>query len=69
MADWYQRRDELEYGMVFTSCWGTVKLQDRVEGDGSQWNALSWTNGGWANEGATVEPGDLEDKIADPEAA
>lgn len=69
MANWYDRRDELEVGMVFTSCWGTVKLQDRTAGDGSLWDALSWNGRYWANDGTTVEPGDLEDLISDPEAA
>lgn len=60
--DWYERRHELEPGMVFKSCFGIVQLDQRTEGDGTQWDVLTWNAyaGCFSAEGCTVEPGDLE---------
>lgn len=66
--DWYTRQDELEAGMVFTSCWGTVKLDRRVPGDGTQWYALSLSaDGRWVHDDIEVEPGELEDRLVELE--
>ncbi len=47
--DWYERRNELEQGMVFSSCWGIVKLERMVPGDGTQWFASRQSESGkWA---------------------
>lgn len=62
--DWYARRDELEPGMVFNSCWGVVKLDRRVPGDGTKWYAADWWNG-WAYQDTTIEPGDLAERLPD----
>lgn len=73
--DWYERRNELEPGMVFRSCWGIVKLDDRVPGDATQWRVQSWyaghpsipgyEKGGWFCDDATIEPGDLTERLPD----
>lgn len=68
--DWYERRNELEPGQFFkTSDGSIVQLERRVPGDGTKWYVQSWSSGGWLCEDATIEPGDLEDKIEDPEQA
>lgn len=58
--DWYERRDELREDMVFRSCFGTVKLDRRVAGDGTKWFVASWSSGSWCYDDGTCEPGDLE---------
>lgn len=69
--DWYARQDELDPGMVFDSCWGIVKLDRRVPGDGTRWYAASWSpsslhpNGSWSYDDTTVEPGDLTNRLPD----
>lgn len=68
--DWYERRNELECGQVFkTFDDRTVQLDRPVPGDGTKWYVLSWFRGGWSCEDDTIEPGDLEDMIEDPEKA
>lgn len=73
--DWYERRSELEPGMVFSSDYGIVKLDQRVEGDATQWVVLSWyagrpevkgyEQGHWSADDATIEPGDLIYRMPD----
>ena len=67
--DWYERRDELKPGMVFRSCWGVVKLDRRVPGDGTQWYVANRSGGSWSYEDGTIEPGDLDERLADLETA
>lgn len=68
--NWYERRHELESGMVFDSCFGVVKLDRQVPGDGTQWYVADWREayhhpqrglvlGGWCHQDSTIEPGDL----------
>jgi hypothetical protein len=70
-TDWYERRDELEPGMVFQSCYGVVRLDRRVPGDASQWYVADWVpstlhpNGSWAYYDSTIEPGDLTGRLPD----
>jgi hypothetical protein len=63
--DWYDRRDELEPGMVFTSCYGLVRLDHRVPGDGTDWIALTSYDEGksWVADESRIHPGDLIEKI------
>lgn len=60
--DWYERRDELEPGMVFRSHYGIVKLDHRKPGDGTKWVVAEWSNG-WAYYESTIEPSDLIDRL------
>lgn len=65
--DWYERRDELDAGDVFTlQGGGIVKLDYRVPGDGTQWYVADWSGGSWAYWDSKIEPGDLADRCADP---
>ena len=72
--DWYERRHELEPGMVFIDFQGcAVKLDRDVPGDGTRWYVANWLNG-WAYYDAQIEPGDLTgepipDELAAIEAA
>lgn len=64
--DWYERRDELEEGMIFRCADGDlVKLDRRVPGDGTRWYVADWS-GYWRYEDGTIEPGDLVEEINDP---
>lgn len=74
--DWYERQNELEPDMVFNSCWGVVRLDHRVPGDGSKWRVASWNAGyadkagkivarGWCYDEGTIEPGDLTERLPD----
>lgn len=74
--DWYEHRHELEPGMVFSSCYGLVKLDRGVPGDGTKWYVADWRVGyiskrcgnapsGWSYEDSTIEPGDLIERLAD----
>lgn len=75
MNDWYERRDELEAEMIFDSCWGFVKLDRSVPGDGTKWYVASWLKGytqgktvvadHWSYEDSTIEPGDLTTRMPD----
>ena len=61
---WYKHRDELRSGMVFrTRCWGTVKLDRPVPGDGTQWYVANLFDNlyyiSWCYGDNRVEPGDL----------
>jgi hypothetical protein len=74
-VDWYERRRELEPGQVFRSCYGIVKLDRGVPGDGTRWYVESWLKGyalgetvvpdHWSCEDATIEPGDLIERLPD----
>jgi hypothetical protein len=59
--DWYERRHELDPGMVFQAIGGVVQLHSRVPGDGTRWSVLDWDARGkcWLSYGNEVEPGDL----------
>jgi len=64
---WYDRRDELREGMVFTTHAGElVKLDRRVPGDGTQWYVADWSQTSWAYYDATLEPGELFQQVEDP---
>ena len=69
--DWYDRRNELQPGMVFNSCWGIVQLDQGIPGDGTKWYVLDGRNSyntgkwGWYSEDSTVEPGDLIERLPD----
>jgi hypothetical protein len=64
MADWYERRSELNPGQMFTTQDGcVVKLDRQVPGDGTKWYVADW-NRGWSYEDSTIEPGDLDERIA-----
>lgn len=41
-----------------------VKLDRRVPGDGTQWYVADWWNG-WSYQDATIEPGDLVERLSD----
>lgn len=63
MTDWYERRHELEPGLIFRTKEGSVVMLDRcVPGDGTKWYVADWWNG-WSYMDATIEPGDLKDLI------
>ena len=67
--DWYERRDELESGMVFRTCeGGLVKLDRPVEGDATQWHVADLWGKSWAWMDSIVEPADLVEKVEDPTA-
>lgn len=73
--DWYEHRDELEPGMVFTSCFGIVKLDHRVPGDGTDWVVETWyrghpgvpgyEHGHWSSDESSIHPSDLEVRLPD----
>lgn len=75
--DWYERRDELEEGQVFRTCYDSiVRLDRRVAGDGTRWFVADWRDGyttaqygtvpgGWSYEDSQIEPGDLAEKLPD----
>ena len=64
---WYDHRDELEQGMVFTSYYGIVKLDRSVPGDGTKWYVADFDarHGDWAYYDSTIEPGDLKTRLPD----
>lgn len=65
MSDWYERRDELESGQVFTDYEGDrVMLDRRVPGDGTQWYVATWWGDSWSYMDTIIEPGDLREKLA-----
>lgn len=72
-ADWYERRDELDPGMVFNSCYGVVKLDHRKPGDGTNWVVQTWypavpgyrERGGWCHDEDSIHPGDLIERLPD----
>lgn len=67
MKDWYDRRHELEPGMVFRDCQGDlVKLDRQVPGDATKWYVADWSHGSWGHYDGTVEPGDLVERADDP---
>lgn len=66
--DWYDLRGHLRADMTFRTTSGdVVMLIRRVEGDGTQWEVSDWSRGGWCHEGSTIEPGELYERITDPE--
>lgn len=66
--DWYDRRSELRVGDVFTMYDGDlVRLYGRVEGDGTQWHVEDWSHGSWGYWESIIEPGDLVDRVPDPQ--
>lgn len=65
--DFYELRRELEPGMVFVDVDGDlVKLEQRVEGDGSKWIVSVWWGNSWSYEENMIEPGDLRRRARDP---
>ena len=67
MADWYERRDELDPEMVFKTHEGQiVKLDHRVPGDATQWRVATWYGDHWSYDETMIEPGDLADRVAHP---
>ncbi len=70
--DWYDRRHELNEGMVFKTADGIVQLDRTVEGDATKWTVLDWNpvTKYFAAEGSEIEPGDLiGEPIADTQSA
>jgi hypothetical protein len=75
MTDWYERRDELDPGMVFNSCYGIVKLDHRKPGDGTDWVVQTWypgrsdipgyERGFWCHDEDSIHPGDLTERLPD----
>lgn len=66
--DWYEHRHELRPDQVFRCQDGhIVKLDRSVPGDGTKWYVADWHNG-WAYYDSTIEPGDLDERISDPES-
>lgn len=73
--DWYERSDDLQSRMIFDSCYGIVRLDRRVPGDGTDWYADVWIDGrpgvpGYENghfscEDARIHPADLIERLAD----
>jgi hypothetical protein len=75
--DWYERRDELQSGMVFTTHQGgVVKLDRGVAGDATKWFVIDWVKGyssptwgvvvdHWSHADGTIEPGDLNERLPD----
>jgi hypothetical protein len=68
-TDWYERRHELEPGMVFrTQDDSLVQLDRGVPGDATRWYVLNGDgNGRWSCYDDTIEPGDLKELIAEDE--
>lgn len=63
-VDWYERRNELEEGQVFSTVDGSiVKLDRRVPGDGTRWYVADQWGESWAYMDSTIEPGDLVDQM------
>ena len=60
--DWYDRRHELECGMVFRTSEGVVMLDRTVPGDGTKWYVADWHDG-WSYYDSTIEPGDLTERL------
>lgn len=73
--DWYERRNELEPEQVFRSCYGIVKLDHRMPGDGTDWVVQTWyagrpgvpgyERGHWSYDEASIHPGDLTERLPD----
>lgn len=62
--DWYENRDQLRPDQIFTTREGDkVKLDSRVEGDGTRWYVAAWFNERWLYDGNTIEPGDLIEQV------
>jgi len=62
--DWYERRNELEPGQVFTTYEGRqVKLDRRVPGDGTDWYVLSRYGDKWIDDDNRIHPGDLVSRV------
>ena len=65
MADWYERKDELEPYQVFATNDGSVvRLDHRRPGDGTQWVVQDYYNGGWVYDESVIEPGDLNVRLS-----
>jgi hypothetical protein len=76
-VDWYERRNELQEGMVFSSHYGIVKLDHRKPGDGTDWVVADWCagrpdmpgtiyeRGSWAYYEDSIHPGDLIERLPD----
>lgn len=64
MADWYERRDELEAGQVFKTREGQIVKLDRPGWDEPRWVVADWWNG-WAYMGDTIHPGALVERLPD----
>ena len=66
--DWYENRHKLECNQVFRLYDDSlVKLDSRVEGDGTQWQVADWYGDHWSHEGSIIEPGDLRgEPLPDP---
>ena len=67
-VDWYERRDQLEPGMVFKLEDDTyVRLDRRIPGDGTDWYCDVWiesdTGGHWSGEDYRIHPGDLIERL------
>lgn len=57
---WYTHRQDLEPGQVFLCADGSVvRLDCRVEGDGTKWSVDDWDSGSWFFCGTEIEPGEL----------
>lgn len=75
--DWYERSHELDPGMVFESCYGIVRLDHRVPGDGTDWSCDVWYEGRpdvpgyetgyWSADECRIHPGDLIERLQDME--
>lgn len=70
MADDANDAQELEPGMIFRTGAGAgdvVRLDRRVPGDGTQWEADSWSGHArrWLADGRRLEPDDLGDRLPD----
>ena len=63
-TDWYERRNELEGGMVFRDYEGDLVMLDRrVPGDATQWYVARMCGGAWSYEDSIIEPGDLRERV------
>jgi hypothetical protein len=64
VADWYERRTELESDQVYSHYDGSImKLDRRVPGDGTQWYAANWCGDHWSYDDSIIEPGDLVERL------
>ena len=65
MPDYYELRYTLEPDQEFATHSGDlVRLDRRVPGDGTKWYVAYYVDGHrWSYEDATLEPGDLKERI------
>lgn len=66
--DWYERRHELEPGMVFLDYQGDmIRLYMPVPGDGTDWFVDTYYGPHWCCDMVQIHPGDLRKRLTEYE--